>query len=312
MIILLGADGSGKTVLAKKLTEQSNFPCYHFDMNSRYEDYLNPLVSLEMYNAVCDRFIFCEIPYSSSLSRAFQFSMKEFHNVVLLTLIQKPVIVLLTHKPSPVEYSKIQYLPYNKWDEVLFGYREFLNTHHIPHMEYDYAMSPISIGALLELEKRYSSSMEWWIGMHKKGWGAVGSPNPKVLLVAERLGPNNLQNLPFSHGPTGYMLTDMLTHTGTPLGKIAITNLVKSFRRDPRPPNKDDLELLHTELEHLKPEKVVFMGSVAKRGIKVAKDLGIQCEYLVHLGYYSHKGITDMRSYHAQWRNIMGMIPTLR
>ncbi|GAH51196.1 unnamed protein product, partial [marine sediment metagenome] len=45
------------------------------------------------------------------------------------------------------------------------------------------------------------------------------------------------------------MLSDMLEQTSTPLGKFAVTNMVKSFRRDPRPPNEQDKEWLRIELE---------------------------------------------------------------
>lgn len=144
--------------------------------------------------------------------------------------------------------------------------------------------------------------------MWREGYGCIGSPYPKVLLVAERLGPNNMNNLPFETGPTGKMLSDMLAETGTPLNKFAVTNLVKSYRRDPRMPNKEDFDLLRTELENLQPEKVVFMGSIAKLGCVVANKLGIECQNITHLGYYHHKHITDMTQYHEEWKDIIGII----
>jgi len=308
MLIIMGPDHSGKTTLAKKL----NLPYYHFDRDSKYEDYLDLLTNLRLFGAVLDRHIMCEYPYSTVMNRKFAFTMKQWHNVILLTLIQNPLVILCTHKPSITEYPWRQYLPYNKWDACLSSYRRFLNTHHITHLEYDYAItSSSSIDALALLEAKYRNSMAWWKPMWEAGYGCMGSPNPKVLLVAERLGPNNLNNLPFETGPTGYMLTDMLTATGTPLGKFAVTNLVKSFRRDSRPPEKSDLDMLQVELEHLKPEKVVFMGSVAKHGEKVARDLGIDYTELTHFGYYHYKGITDMRGLHAEWKKVLGIVPTL-
>jgi len=308
MIIVLGADMSGKTTLAKELSSHSGLPYYHFVADSKYEDYLNPLVSLEMHRAVCDRFILCEFPYSKILGRKFQFTMKEIHNVMLLALMQKPVFILCTHKPTAPEYSKETYLPYEKWDMVLSTYRKLLDVHKIQYMEYDYAKTVVSIDVILKLEERYSSSMDWWIDMHRKGYGATGSPNPDFLLVAERLGPNNIQNLPFSHGPTGHMLSDMLARTNTPLGKFAVTNMVKSFRRDPRPPNEQDKEFLRTELEHLKPRVAVFMGSVSQNsGMKIAKDMGIKTASMVHFGYYSHRGIYDVSMLSSQWQKIINI-----
>jgi len=308
MIIILGPDSSGKTTLAKKL----GLPYYHFDKDSTYEDYLKPLCELQLFDAVLDRHMICEYPYSLTMKRNFAFTMKQWHNIVLLTLAQNPLIVLCTHKPLQLDYSADQYLPYAEWDECLRLYREFLSTHLLQYMGYDYlTRTPAFVKNLLAMEAIHREQVSWWPPMWTKGYGFIGSIRPKVLLVAERIGPNNMNNLPFETGPTGKMLTDMLAATGTPLGKFAVTNMVKSFRRDPRPPNKDDQNLLRIELEHLKPEKVVFMGAVAKYGIKVAKELNIPHVEIPHLGSLHHKGVTDMSGYHAQWRKIMGMVPTL-
>jgi len=147
--------------------------------------------------------------------------------------------------------------------------------------------------------------------MWKSGWGCVGSPLPKILLVAERIGPNNTHNIPFETGPTGLMLSDLLRKAGTPLGKFAVTNLVKSWRRDPREPNDEDMRLLGIELDHLKPEKVVFMGSVAKKGYKEAKKRGIPCSEMTHFGYYSHRGDHSVDRYLPFWRQEFGTTPLL-
>lgn len=305
MIIIEGPDGSGKSTLAKKLA----LPYYHFDMSSKYEDYLKPLCSLEMTNAVLDRHLISEYPYSQVMHRQPQFTMKQWHNIILLTLTQNPLVILCTHKPMPAKYEKEQYLPYEQWDRCLALYRLFLSTHKIRYIEYNYT-GPISIGALEIMHEKHVGRAVWWRKLWKEGVGCIGSPYPKVLLVAERLGPNNMNNLPFETGPTGRMLTDMLAETGTPLGRFTVTNLVKSYRRDPRNPNDEDYRLLREELMHLSPEKVVFMGAVAKLGIRVAKELSIEHYEIAHFGYYSHRGITDihkMPKYLDGWREIMGI-----
>ncbi|MBA7716919.1 hypothetical protein ES703_126004 [subsurface metagenome] len=304
MIILLGPDASGKTTLAKKL----GLPYYHFDYNSKYEDYLKPLCSLELSDAVLDRHMICEYAYSNVMHRQPAFSMKQWHNIILLSLIQNPLVVLCTHKPYPAQYKKEQYLPYDQWDRCLILYRHFLSTHYIRYVEYDYA-GPVSIHALELMHEKNKAGISWWKPMWEAGYGCIGSTYPKVLLVAERLGPNNVNNLPFETGPTGYMLSDMLAKTGTPLGKFSVTNLVKSFRRDTRSLKKSDYDMLYIELSHLNPDRVVFMGSVAKLGVRMAKEMGIKHHEIVHLGYYHHKRITNMIEYYDNWRNIMGITP---
>lgn len=144
--------------------------------------------------------------------------------------------------------------------------------------------------------------------MWKSGWGCIGSPHPKVLLVAERMGPNNKHSLPFETGPTGKMLSDLLYITKTPLGKFAVTNFVKSFRRDTREPNAQDFELLGTELDHLNPEKVIFMGSTAKKGAKEAAKRGIPSSQITHFGHHSHQGNTSVDNYIPFWSEQFGII----
>jgi len=300
MIILEGPDGSGKSTLAKKL----DLPYYHFTAESTYKDFLKPLCSLELTNAVLDRCVISEYPYHLAMNRSFSLLLKEWHNLILLTLIQNPLIVLCTHKPEEKDYPGDQYLPYDKWDLCLGLYKAFFRINHIPYMEYDYA-GPITPNALRILNDKRVKSSEWWLSMWKEGNGCIGSAHPKVLLVAERLGPNNVNNLPFEVGPTGHMLSQMLQQTHTPLGDFTVTNMVKSFRRDTRPPDGRDSELLKIEIESLKPETVVFMGTPARYGIRVAKSCGVLYETMVHFGYFNHKK-KDVGELHEQWKKILG------
>lgn len=310
MIILIGPDASGKTTLAKRL-EERGLKYYHFTKDSNYQDYIKPLCKLEMTNAVLDRHgVFCEYSYSVCMNRSFKFNIKQLHNLLMMTLIQDPVIVLCVHKPLQFSYSLNQYLPYELWDKCLALYREFLNTHRIMHTEYDYAMaSPNYPDFLLGIHSNLNSRMAWWRQHWTAGYGCAGSSNPQFLLVAERIGPNNLHSIPFETGPTGAMLSNMLSATGTPLGTLAITNMVKSFRRDDRQVNARDVELLEEEITHLKPKKVIFMGSVAKRGIAVAKAHGCEVGTLVHLGSLNYAGIKDMTGYNNEWRKLINLVP---
>lgn len=185
-------------------------------------------------------------------------------------------------------------------------YRAFFRVNHIPFIEYDYD-GPITPNALKLLNDKYIDAMSWWYPMWKDGWGCVGSSHPKVLLVAERQGPNNTHNVPFETGPTGRMLSEMLDVTKTPFGDFAITNMVKDVRRSTRRVNRDDILLLRKELEILKPDKVVFMGSVAKAGIPSTNSLGIPHYEIVHLGFHNYRKTADMTPYYNTWREIVGI-----
>jgi len=310
MIILLGPDGTGKTTIAKEFSKRFNKPYFHFTKDSSYRDYIPPLCKLEMTHAVLDRHALCEYPYSICMKREFKFTQKQWHNTILLTLIQKPVIVLCTHKPLAHEYAHDQYLPYSKWDDCLALYRGYLNSNHIPFMELNYQHG-VDYDMLVLVEEKHNSSSAWWRRHWKEGYGCVGSAYPKFLVVAERIGPNNMNNIPFETGPTGYMLSRVISNTGTPLGVVAITNMVKSFRGDTRKVNTRDLELLQEEVANLSPKKVIFMGSISKQGIPVVKELGCEYETIIHLGALNHRGIKDLTGYYNEWRKILGIIPSV-
>ena len=305
MIIVEGPDHTGKTALARQLSEQFSMPYSHYTKDSTYLEYLTLLCTLTSMNSVVDRWAFSEYPYARVMNRDFAFALKEWHNIVLLTLAQNPVIVLCTHRPTQSAYAEDQYLPYDRWVSCLELYRGFFNSNQIPFIEYDYD-SGITTKSLAILDEKRKAEISWWVPMWEGGCGCIGSPHPDYLLVAERIGPNNVNNLPFETGPTGRMLSDMLDQTKTPLGKFAVTNMVKSFRRDPRLPNEADQQLLRTELEHLKPKVAVFMGEPSKRyGRKIAKESGIEVAGMTHFGYYSHRGITDISALCNQWNDII-------
>jgi len=246
------------------------------------------------------------------MKRPFKFSIKQYHNIMTMTLIQNPLIILCTHKPVPSSYDANQYLPYEKWDECLSHYVEFLTTNHIPYTEYDFLTAGSKyIDHIFNIHTRFNVQMDWWREQWKAGYGCAGSPTPRYLLVAERIGPNNIHNIPFETGPTGLMLSSMLMETKTPLGVLAITNMVKSFRRDSRDVNDHDLELFEQELTHLNPKKVIFMGSVAKKGIALAKAHGCEVGKIVHLGNLNYRGVTDMSTYNNDWAKHINLVPSV-
>ena len=310
MIILLGPDGTGKTTFAKKLEDKYGKPYYHFTKDSNYKDYLLPLVHLDMTNAVLDRHAICEYPYSIVMNRPFKFNIKQWHNIMTMTLIQKPVILLFTHKPLKHQYPENQYMPYDKWDQCLDLYRDFLTSNNIPYREYDYA-SPDSIESIFSIESGFNAMTAWWRTDWQNGYGCVGSPSPRFLLVAERIGPSNMNNIPFEAGPTGHMLSRVLFNTKTPLNAITITNMVKSHRGDTRKVNDKDLELFEKEIIRLKPKKVVFMGAISKQGIPIAKEHGCETGTIVHLGALNHRGIKDLTGYYNEWKKILGIVPSV-
>lgn len=288
MIIVEGPDATGKTTLAKSL----NLPYFHYTKDSTYMDYLNPLVTLDAFEGVLDRFMFSEYPYSKAMGRPFQYIPKHWHNATLLALAMNPIIILCTHKPRPEVYQEEQYLPFKKWDICLELYRKFLAANNLYHIEYDYSenLKPSVFGMI---ESKFRNKARWWTPMWKEGIGMIGSQNPRLLIVAQEMGPSNMNNLPFETGPTGLMMSEMLNSVRMPLGDIAITNMVKAPRGIKREVNGRDLALFEEELVNLKPAKVLFMGSVSRAGIKIAKSLKIDYCEMNHLGWFHRTGRKD-------------------
>lgn len=288
MIIIEGPDATGKTTLARSL----NLPYFHYTKDSTYVDYLNPLATLDAFDGVLDRFMFSEYPYSKIMARTPQYPPKQWHNVTLLALAMNPIVILCIHKPRPELYAKEQYLPLRKWDICLELYRRFLAANNIYHIEYDYSEN-LKPSVFEMIESKFRHKADWWAPMWKEGVGMIGSHTPKLLIVAQEMGPNNMNNLPFETGPTGHMMTELLDSVKMPLGDIAITNMVKAPRGIKREVDKRDLELFEVELANLKPKKVLFMGTVSKAGIKIAKSLGIECCEMNHLGWFHRTGRKD-------------------
>lgn len=305
MIIVLGPDDAGKTTLVVELATLTGMETSHHTMDSTYQGYLDPLVSTKAQTMIMDRYMFCEVPYAFVLNRKFKYPLKHFHNIVLLTLMYNPLIILCTHKPVNDQHYDKSVLPYERWDECLGAYRRFLQSNHIPYLVYDYGVFPEgAASAFRRMEKIRREEVQWWLLLWQAGYGPIGSPHPDILIVAERLGPNNVHNLPFETGPTGYMMTEMLDHTSTPLGRVAITNLVKAPRGDKREPNDEDLRLLKYEIDHMKPKGVLLMGSTAKAASPMIQKLELPWDRIPHLGYYHHRGIKDMTGYHKEWQRI--------
>ncbi len=305
MIILLGPDGTGKTTLAHKL-ESHGLKYFHYTKDSGYLSYIRDMCSLSWLDGVLDRHMLCEYPYHICMNRSIKFSAKQWHNVILTTLIQNPVIILCTHKPRREDYDADQYLPYDKWDMCMELYFKLIGAESIPIITYDYAKQDDSIiSTILNIHRHQVHDVAWWRPMWEEGVGCTGSIRPKVLLVAERIGPNNMHNIPFETGPTGDMLTDLLIRTKTPLGLFTVTNFIKGPRRSTRDPNDRDLKLLGIELDNLRPQHVVFMGQVAKKASKEAKSRNIPFTCIPHFGAYAHRGITSVEPFIPKWNEII-------
>jgi len=287
MIILLGPDSVGKSYLASELSRLSGEPVYHFSWKDSYLDYLRPLARLRFYRAILDRFFFCEYPYARSLGRRFQFSLKQWHNLILLTFAQNPVIVLLTRIRGDSYDDSI--LPRDKWEACLRYYKEMLNE-----LGYTYLVDETDHATLLNLEQEQIHLSHWWVRQWFRGYGGVGSLDPKVVLLAETLSPLNVNLIPFEAGPSGRYLSECLE--GLPLGQIFITNWIKTGSET------EDAKLFKQELDYLRPNKVVLLGSTAARARPILRQYEIDYDQLKHPSYIARFHRERMEEYKNELR----------
>jgi len=293
MFILIGPDGTGKTTLAKKLGAKLGMRVIRYTKASRYEDYMEELCETIADTSIMDRFAVCEAAYAETMGREFAYSKKQWHNMILTMLSYNPCIILCTHKPLEENYID-DYLPYKKFDEILKRYLLFTEQNSITCIPYDYMHWESNFIPVVETFKATERKMRddylWCKGMKIAGFGFIGSHSPDLLIVAERIGPNNTYNIPFQTGPTGQQMTDFIEYMHFPLGKLAITNMVKAARRDERKVNVHDLELLEDELDHLQPKAVLLLGAVSKAAIPLLKKRKVQYAQVPHFGMYNRSG----------------------
>lgn len=329
MIIVIGPDGSGKSSLMRDL----RMPYIHYNQHTTYEEFLEPLVNQNAWDIVFDRNCFCEKIYHELMNRKFKFTPKQWHNLCYLTLAYNPLVVLCTYHQPKELYKDDQYLPYEKLERCLELYREFLTREKIPYIEYDYSEYysdylnqkdyeeyEVFINILKHKDWLNMKEADWWSLYRHNGNYAIGNlTSPELLIVAERIGPDNTNMIPFETGPTGAIMSDMVRALNIPFNDLAITNYVKTIRKKDgatheeytRNPDTFDEGYFKTELTYIKPKRVLLMGGIAKKGKKIVKEHygDKHAEHILelpHFGAYRHGGRKDMTKWYASLSRFLG------
>lgn len=284
MIILEGPDGSGKSILAKQL-EIEGFSVMKAVAATEYDDYMEalsgeksepvPLQALPFTPGplldkdtrwVCDRWFWSEMPYSEHLRNTnMKFSLKEFHNLHLTTIAHNPVVLLHTRNSK-----KADSVPAELFDPILKSYREWFKLLDISYLEWDYLSPPITLEELLTHEEQRRSHAVWWRNLAKRGIAGIGNTaNPRVMLIAEELGPSNLYHLPFERGPSGYYLSELFDEGEVPLSSFYLTNWKKVLD------NNENRRLLEYELSSSGVESVIILGGEAKKAQPIIEAFGL-------------------------------------
>lgn len=289
MIIILGPDGSGKTTLTNRLSEQGLMPL-HAVKETDYDDYMRLLsgeksrpIPLNQFpfqpgalltagtHFVLDRWFYCEFPYSKILRQEpeMKWSLKQVHNMHLATMAHNPVVLLTTRKAQP--YPADEHVPEGMFTPILNGYRQWLDFFDITYIEWDYLYPPMTIDKLVAHSLDRQSNVIWWRNMAKRGIAGYGNTIwPTTLVLAEILGGYNLYHFPFEQGPSGYYLSELLDEASIPLSSFYITNWKKTT--DPA----ENEALLRKELFKTGVQNVIFLGRESEKALPVVISSGIE------------------------------------
>ena len=302
MIILLGPDHSGKSTFAKSL-QTYGYDIFHPTQHTEYEDYISFLTGIVPSSPskfVCDRFRFCDLPYSRVVRNTeHRFTLKQFHNLLWLTLAYRPIIILFTRK-GPNYLSREQLSTEEQFDPLLAYYRGALDKIGVEYSEYDWENPPFDISELAIKEEEESQKNLWWRNMLEGGYAGIGnSKNPSVVLLAEELSSNNKNLLPFEAGPSGFFLSEVVKDTGLPkLTDFFITNWKKTKK------GGEDKKLFIQEIEELKPKSVVLLGRTAEAAIPTLELLEIPYKTIMHPAACSNYHSISKEEYKTRWEKI--------
>lgn len=262
---------------------------------------------------VADRFFYCEIPYAKIFRKEerTQFSLKQWHNMHFSTMSFNPLIILSTRKSSTYQDA----VPEDLFEPILKEYRELLDDHY-PLNYYNYDFETDSTAAYLEMmlqvEEIKRARSAWWLE-NPSLYGAGNTVSPTVFIMAQDLGPSNVHRLPFEQGPSGYYLSEVLD--GKPLDTIYLTNWIKDHNDMGR-----NVDLLRSELEHLRPTHVILLGREAEASVPIldAYVAHTNVHSVVHPGWVVNHGgsIPEVKrrklKFEERWNEIWTKIlPTL-
>jgi len=290
MIIVEGADSTGKTTLARKICNNYGYTYKKWDQSHTYQQTIDWLSAFTgdptaIQDVVCDRFpLFSEEVYGPLLRGRSKFSLKEQHNMYLLLQSMRPLIVLCNVFNEAGFSNRPQLPTLEQNTEALTLYQDSYKKWEQFFAVVTYSMiHPFSLSSLVS---RNSGPPLWWQNMFKRscaGMGRLGSP--RYFILAESIGPRNRHHIPFEAGPSGLFLSEVLEATETPLSQVFITNYVKGNFSE-----AENQVALRTELEQTKPGRVIVMGSIARRGIPLIKYLGFPYRHVVHPSYWLRTG----------------------
>ncbi len=260
MIVLLeGADGTGKTTLGKQLCTEFDMEYVHFGIPDEHPmDYWFRVLSNVTYPIVIDRLHLSEEVYGSTYRDGSQ--LTELQSWCIEGWLEARNTTLVMCFASWDDMQKNQEVsvgPYHgeKQKEVVKRFASQISTMTLPLIIYDYTMETTGnrVRRTLDVRKYAAQTTDW----NTRG---LGSTTPNVWLVGEQ--PNirdqsvrHLDQFPFLSSSGNYLRKAMCSG----LFSWSTTHVSNATHRGGM--NVD----LSEQWERLRKPKVVALGAVANR-----------------------------------------------
>lgn len=297
MIIVEGADNSGKTTLVRKI--RNEFP-HLIPMKGQgpKNNYLFWVQNLrtppeDLVKMMWDRFYFSELAYGTVIRKRVNLTLQQNEVLESLLLAADPLIIHCHLIDDEKGFnSREQLFTWEQNKEVDEFYSRVLKGWKVTHLrgkvpfneDFEGDWEAIGMRKTLEEITSYFLSRGPWLTFRRACSYGRGNPyNPRLMIVGERFGPNNPLKIPMERSKTGKMVHDALRANHLTMRDVWITNAIK-YEEELTTRSLTELAVEH---QLLQPQGTIALG---KRAAGILSSLRISHTRVNHPGYYLRRG----------------------
>jgi len=153
LITILGPDGTGKTTLAKALSEKRNYKYCNSFMKSEPKSFLKRIIKKGLrfindiaifYSAKKSHVISDRCPIDSYINTKIQGRRLRYYYALLLRISPNPNYIILLEGDSKVIYNRKKEISEFQITSVIKYYKKYLTKNDIPHLVIDTVRNDIN------------------------------------------------------------------------------------------------------------------------------------------------------------------------
>jgi len=259
IIVLEGADASGKSTLAKKLVEAFNGEYVKFSQPVKppYEEYLHFLLNHDQSKTyILDRFMYGELVYGPIFRGAAGFSMLDLNYLEMVLMRFNHIVIHcqvdLSHNLKKLSERGDDFVKLNQVEDIRLRYKAVFDHALIEQFIYDWTKTHdenfigVIRGSLMYQESRRSSLIDQFPqGTY------VGTSHPNYVFVGDEKN-KRLKDRPVFDSTSGRYLLSVLIELGIAEQTALVNSLDKSHGR-----------LTSYILNQLKAKRIICLGENA-------------------------------------------------